>query len=728
MRQALMSPKGWFVRVVLALGVFATCVAPPAWAAEAAESGAEEATEADARARQAAEAFERLYGKDVERVRGTREAADDVALAKRLLGAAREATGTPALLAVLCENAYDLAAGSADGYATAVEAAEFLASQVPEEAVACAERVAEVRRKQYASAEGEAKTAAGEAYIGALLAQADAHLAADEYPQAVAAARKALGIARTIESDRVAVIDARRKRAEFLLRTRRDIENMKALIARDPENAAAREKLVRLYLVHLDDPAAAAEHLEGVEDEDLLKYVPAVGKGVEAAPELACVELGDWYRSLGETAPTPAKRAMFERAKAYYDRFLSLHETEDLERTTATLALKKVEDLLADLGPATTAAATTDTTQPTETAAVPKNGIIKPGEWLDLLPLLDPARHGLKGTWEARDGGVALVKAAGGARLMLPAAPIGEYDLEVTFARTWGDHAIVATLPIGTTGVAVVLNDDHGVCDGLDALDGKAPRQNETRTAPVRLRDRRDCTVHATVRRASGGVGIDVTVDGKPHLAWQGPASRLSVGKRWKLPDERFLGLGAHFTRVEWKRVRLKMHSGQARLLRPPGGPSVRPDVYLDTLTPVRAVSGNHDGRTHVNRNCSGAPLRLNGVTYERGIGEHAKADLTYALKPEYRRFVCTVGLDDQVGRHGDVRGSVIVMVLADKRPAFRTPLLQGAGASCNMDIAIPRGAKTLRLVVDDAGDGVGYDDVDFVNAGFMVGEATGRR
>ncbi len=59
-----------------------------------------------------------------------------------------------------------------------------------------------------------------------------------------------------------------------------------------------------------------------------------------------------------------------------------------------------------------------------------------------------------------------------------------------------------------------------------------------------------------------------MTVDGQPHLAWQGPASRLSVGKRWKLPDERFLGLGAHFTRVDGKRVRLKMLSGEARLRR----------------------------------------------------------------------------------------------------------------------------------------------------------------
>jgi len=786
MRQTVIFLRWLFFSVFLAVWVGVGGIA-------AASAGAE-ADEADAQAREAAEALERLYGKDVERVRSTREPDDDVALAKRLLATAREATGTPALLAVLCEKACDLAAGHAGGWATTVEAAEFLAAQVPAKAAACAERVAEVRRKQYAAADGDAKAAAGEALIDSLLALAEAHVAAGAYPQAISALKKAGGIARAAGSDRLAALEAREQRAQFLLRTERDIENMKALIAREPENTAAREKLVRLHLVNLDDPAAAAKHLEGVEDSGLKKYVPAVGKGVAAAPELACVELGDWYRTLGETAQAPARRAMFARAKAYYQRFLSLHEAEDLERTTATLALKKVETNLSQLAPAEAPAKATGetaTAQPAGTAAVPKDGVIKPGEWVDLLPLVDPqkdavegkwvqtnagltavpkdglsrlaipvalegsyvlearfvrtkgeadinftlpvgrtgvtaafdqgkhsalelvdgkrsdengtsvpvrlengrvyraliqvmvsgdeaaitvglngkgiirwrgpqsalsvyppwkvpdarclglvtwrsvatfgrirlrmlsgearllrpaagaatpstappstaepsvpkpaetaavpagrivkpgewvdllplvdpARHGLKGTWEARDGGVALVKAAGGARLMLPAAPVGEYDLEVTFARTWGDHAIVATLPIGTAGVAVVLNDDHGACDGLDALDGKGPGQNETRTAPVRLRDRRDCIVHAAVRRAGGGVGIDVTVDGKPHLAWQGPASRLSVGKRWKLPDDRFLGLGAHFTRVHWKRVRLKMHSGMARVL-----------------------------------------------------------------------------------------------------------------------------------------------------------------
>jgi len=785
MRYAVSCP-GWCSGVLVLAAMFAV----PA----AAESPPEvQKAEADEAAAQAAEALERLYGKDVARVRGTREADDDVALARRLLAAAREATATPALLTVLCEKACDLAAAHPSGYTTAVEAAEFLASQVPAKAVASAEWVAEVRQKQYAAAEGGAKAAAGEALIDSLLALAEAHVAAGAYPQAIAALKKAGGIARPVKSPNLAAIEAREERARFLLRTRQDIANMKALLARDPANTAAREKLVRLYLVHLDDPAAAATHLEGVEDEALQKYVMAVGKGVAAAPELACVELGDWYRGLGESAPKPARRAMFERAKAYYDRFLSLHEAEDLERTTATLAMKKVKANLSQLAPAEAPAVAGETTtpstaepaetaavpkgdivkpgewvdllplvdpqkdavegnwvqtnagltavpkggpsrlaipvalegsyvlearfvrtkgetdinftlpvgrtgvtaafgqgkhsalelvdgkrpdengtsvpvwlengrvyraliqvmvsgdeaaitvslngkgiirwrgpqsalsvhppwkvpdarclglvtwrsvatfgrirlrmlsgearllrpgggapapstpEPAETAAVPKGDVVKPGQWVDLLPLMDPARHAVRGGWEAREDGIALTKADGACRLTLPAAPMGEYDLEVTFARTWGDHAIVTVLPVGTTGVAVVLNDDHGACDGLDALDGKGPAANETRTAPVRLRDGRDVTLHASVRSAGGGVRIEVTVDGRPHLAWQGPASRLSVGKRWKLPDERFLGLGAHFTRVDWKRVRLKMHSGEACLLRPKAKPT----------------------------------------------------------------------------------------------------------------------------------------------------------
>ena len=152
--------------------------------------------------------------------------------------------------------------------------------------------------------------------------------------------------------------------------------------------------------------------------------------------------------------------------------------------------------------------------------------------------------------------------------------------------------------------------------------------------------------------------------------------------------------------------------------------PPPLPDVYLGALKPVKVTSGNNGGRgkPQVNLNCSGKPLRLKGVTYSQGIGEHARADLTYALGQRYKRFVCVVGLDDQVGRYGDVRGSIVVKVHVDGKLMAQTPVLRGAGALWNFDIEIPSGAKALRLIVDDAGDGVGFDDADLVNAGFILG------
>ena len=144
------------------------------------------------------------------------------------------------------------------------------------------------------------------------------------------------------------------------------------------------------------------------------------------------------------------------------------------------------------------------------------------------------------------------------------------------------------------------------------------------------------------------------------------------------------------------------------------------PDVFIDTLTPIRAKSGNAGGKVMIHRNCTGAPLRLKGVTYARGIGEHATAELIYRLRPEYRKFVALVGLDDQVGRFHDVRGSSVVKVYLDDKLVAQTRVLRGAGDWSALDVEIPRGAGQLRLVVDDAGDGVDFDDLDFVDAGFL--------
>jgi formylglycine-generating enzyme required for sulfatase activity len=308
------------------------------------------AAEADPAAAKATEVFDSVYGADLKRARATRDTADNLELATRLLTAAKEATAQPEFLTVLCEKAFDLTSGYPDGYATAMQAMETLATALPAKVTWCTEQVVDLLQKRFAAARGDDRTKAGEELVVALLALADLKVNAGGPTEAAALLRRAEQVARAVKSHRVAEIDERQKALASSLRAAREVKSLKALIARNPQNASAREKLVRLYLVDMDNPAEAARYVEGVTDASLRKYVPAAAKGPESAPELASKELGDWYRTLADTAPTAAKAPMLARAKVYYERFLVLHTAEDLDRTAATLILKKLEASLDELG------------------------------------------------------------------------------------------------------------------------------------------------------------------------------------------------------------------------------------------------------------------------------------------------------------------------------------------------------------------------------------------
>ena len=232
------------------------------------------AADAD-KAAEAAAAFQSLYGADLDRIKASRDPKESVAFAARLLAAAKQAAGQPEFVAVLCEKAYALALAHPDGYAIAVEAVQLEAAAVPEKAVACADRLVEVRQKQFDLAKGDARPSAGETLIDAVLAAAGVRQKARPGGQPGAAAdamasyKRALIVARAVKSDRAAAMDANVKALEQAIRLAAEIESLKKLIVLEPQNQAARQRLVRLHLVDLDDPAEAAKLLEGVEDASL---------------------------------------------------------------------------------------------------------------------------------------------------------------------------------------------------------------------------------------------------------------------------------------------------------------------------------------------------------------------------------------------------------------------------------------------------------------------------
>ena len=301
---------------------------------------------------EAADTFNKLYAEDLKRVAATPAPADDVVLAKQLLEAARKVANQKDFLALLCEKACELASKDPTGYPTAKAAVNLLAANVPEKKVESLQKMVVMYQRSYAVARTEAKAKAGEALIESLKALADAQAAAEDADGAGATLKQALAVATTIKSESRAAIQAQLAGLASQQQAEKQIAALKARLDADPKDAASRKEIVRLYLVEMDNPAEAAKFLDETLDEAMRKYVPAAAKPIEDVPEVACMELGDWYKGLADQATAPAsKGAMLERAKAYYARFVDLHKVDDVARAGATLMLKKIEDALMKLGP-----------------------------------------------------------------------------------------------------------------------------------------------------------------------------------------------------------------------------------------------------------------------------------------------------------------------------------------------------------------------------------------
>ena len=146
-----------------------------------------------------------------------------------------------------------------------------------------------------------------------------------------------------------------------------------------------------------------------------------------------------------------------------------------------------------------------------------------------------------------------------------------------------------------------------------------------------------------------------------------------------------------------------------------------KPDVALDTLEPVSFKTGwqAQGVKTWRNVNCHGQALTVGGEKFQHGVGMHANGEAVFPVKPEYKRFVCRVGVDDAAG----LRGSIIVKLFLDDKLLRQTPVLGGGDGLWNINEKLEAATdkSVLRIVIEDAGDGIDGDNADLVDAGCLV-------
>jgi hypothetical protein len=214
--------------------------------------------------------------------------------------------------------------------------------------------------------------------------------------------------------------------------------------------------------------------------------------------------------------------------------------------------LMKIDDALAKLGPVE---------------------VIRPGRWVDLTPMINVSQHADGGNWSKQSGWfVCAPEGPKMRKITLPVQPEGDYELEVRLVATPGlvEAFLILALPGGHEMLVVLSGAKSGL--GLEHIDDKNWVQNGTRVSlPEKLVLGKEYVVHGRVlRRGQAVVRIDGTFQGKPLASWEGAVSRLRPGS----PN---LAFGVWECPGTFAGVRLKMLSGEAKVLPTGGGPPSRP-------------------------------------------------------------------------------------------------------------------------------------------------------
>jgi alpha-galactosidase len=137
--------------------------------------------------------------------------------------------------------------------------------------------------------------------------------------------------------------------------------------------------------------------------------------------------------------------------------------------------------------------------------------------------------------------------------------------------------------------------------------------------------------------------------------------------------------------------------------------------VWLSSLNLEKMTSGW--GTPKKNKSIQSKPLRIGGREFENGVGTHANSLMHIDLKGSCQRFSTYVGVDDEVE---DKTGSVRFKIYADGKRLYDSGIVKAGEKAKYVNVDLT-GRKTLKLIVDAAGDNTSYDHANWVQAAFFV-------
>jgi alpha-galactosidase len=136
--------------------------------------------------------------------------------------------------------------------------------------------------------------------------------------------------------------------------------------------------------------------------------------------------------------------------------------------------------------------------------------------------------------------------------------------------------------------------------------------------------------------------------------------------------------------------------------------------VWLDELN-LTTVQQEY-GEAQAKKSVEGNPLRIDGRTFERGVGTHANGIMSIDLGGGVDSFEAMVGVDDEASE----KASIAFRVTVDGKVMFDSGTMRHE-APRQVALRDLRGAKRMQLEVLDGGDGIHSDHADWADAKFTL-------
>ncbi|RFS14812.1 NPCBM/NEW2 domain-containing protein [Emticicia sp. C21] len=136
--------------------------------------------------------------------------------------------------------------------------------------------------------------------------------------------------------------------------------------------------------------------------------------------------------------------------------------------------------------------------------------------------------------------------------------------------------------------------------------------------------------------------------------------------------------------------------------------------TYLSDMVACTAIDGR-DNTIKYDKSIDGAPIKLNGTTYPKGIGCHANSEIIYKLNGNFSRFISDIGIDDEIASPPTL-GSVYFRVYADNTLRYESPLLNNTSTTIKLNIDV-QGVQELKIITNQGPDNFNFDHTDWAGA-----------